>query len=50
MTTDQMAIQAIQVIETDGASLHSLCSHSFPLEKATEAVRTLGREHPGAGA
>jgi len=38
MTTDQMAIQAIQVIETDGASLHSLCSHSFPLEKATEAV------------
>lgn len=39
---------AIRMIEADGALLQPLCSHSFPLERATEAVRTLGREQPGA--
>jgi threonine dehydrogenase-like Zn-dependent dehydrogenase len=39
---------AIQMIETDGTSLQPLCSHSFSLDRATEAVRTLGREQSGA--
>jgi hypothetical protein len=37
------------MIEQDGASLHPLCSHSFPLERATDAVRTLGRERLESG-
>lgn len=37
---------AIRMIEEEGAGLRTLCSHSFPLEQVTEAVRTLGRETP----
>ncbi|CUA90692.1 Threonine dehydrogenase or related Zn-dependent dehydrogenase [Chelatococcus sambhunathii] len=35
---------AIQMIGESGAELRALCSHSFPLEQATDAVRSLGRE------
>jgi threonine dehydrogenase-like Zn-dependent dehydrogenase len=45
----QSTEMAIQMIEQDGASLHPLCSHSFPLERATDAVRTLGRERLESG-
>lgn len=37
---------SIQMIEQEGGSLRALCSHSFPLERVAEAVRTLGREMP----
>jgi threonine dehydrogenase-like Zn-dependent dehydrogenase len=45
----QSTEMAIRMIEQDGASLHPLCSHSFPLERATDAVRTLGRERLEGG-
>ena len=35
---------AIGMIEEEGAKFEALCSHTFPLDKAEEAVRTLGRE------
>ena len=35
---------AIQMIAENNAELATLCSHSFPLEQVTDAVRTLGRE------
>jgi threonine dehydrogenase-like Zn-dependent dehydrogenase len=35
---------AIDLIEHAGAELAPLCTHSFPLERVTEAVSTLGRE------
>jgi threonine dehydrogenase-like Zn-dependent dehydrogenase len=35
---------AIEMIRAEGDSLQALCSHIFPLERGTEAVRTLGRE------
>ncbi|MGO4567091.1 zinc-binding dehydrogenase [Rhizobium sp. 2YAF20] len=35
---------AIKMIESDPAMFKSLCSHTFPLERAEDAVRTLGRE------
>ncbi len=35
---------AIDMIRNDGDSLKALCSHSFALDKGTDAVRTLGRE------
>lgn len=34
------------MIAHDGAQLQPLCSHTFPLEKVTDAVTTLGRERP----
>lgn len=40
----QSTEMAIRMIEQDGASLQALCSHSFPLDHVTDAVRTLGRE------
>ena len=35
---------AIEMIRADAEQLKALCSHVFTLDKATEAVRTLGRE------
>lgn len=35
---------AIEMIRSDADQLKALCSHVFTLDKATEAVRTLGRE------
>jgi alcohol dehydrogenase len=35
---------AIALVKALGADLAPLCSHSFPLQQATEAVKTLGRE------
>lgn len=40
-TSTEMAVSMIQESGTDFADL---CSHTFPLDRATEAVRTLGRE------
>jgi alcohol dehydrogenase len=35
---------AIEMIKAEQDSLSALCSHQFSLDKATDAVRTLGRE------
>jgi threonine dehydrogenase-like Zn-dependent dehydrogenase len=35
---------AIEMIRADGDALQALCSHQFTLDRATDAVRTLGRE------
>ena len=40
----QSTEMAIDMIKQEGSKLHSLCSHSFPLNEATKAVQTLGRE------
>jgi threonine dehydrogenase-like Zn-dependent dehydrogenase len=40
----QSTEMAINLIKEEGSKLQSLCSHTFALEKVTDAVRTLGRE------
>lgn len=40
----QSTEKAIHMIKEHGSDLRDLCSHTFPLDQVTDAVRTLGRD------